>query len=167
MALETPETQLRIKDCNGRLQNGGEAGGGASRLEIGSKARHSMPRSRLHPAALQRAPEISPEPLRQIIVINNKLTSPPLLKHTHTHAPRGKTNVPRFCRPGDWTQTRPPSCWPSVSNFVCLFVYSKTPKIAAGGDCGDGGGGPRPVGVGVGGRARGGYLHRAPTVNWD
>lgn len=51
--------------------------------------------------------------------------------------------------------------------FVCLFVYSKTPKIAAGGDCGDGGGGPRPVGVGVGGRARGGYLHRAPTVNWD
>lgn len=51
-------TRLRIKDWDGRLQKGGRLGGGrgdVGELEIGPKARHSMPRSRLHPAPLQRA----------------------------------------------------------------------------------------------------------------
>ncbi len=49
-------TRLRIKDCEGRLQKGGRlgTGGGAGELKIGPKAQHSMPRSRLHPAPLQR-----------------------------------------------------------------------------------------------------------------
>lgn len=49
--------RLRIKDWDGRLQKRGRLGrgGGVGKLEIGPKARHSMPRSRLHPVPLQRA----------------------------------------------------------------------------------------------------------------
>lgn len=50
--------RLRIKDWNGRLQKKrGRLGGsgGVGEVEIGPKARHSMPRSRLHPVLLQRA----------------------------------------------------------------------------------------------------------------
>lgn len=56
--------RLGIKDWDGRLQKRlfvgqrqteGWVGGLVGELEIGPKARHSMPRSRLHPAPLQRA----------------------------------------------------------------------------------------------------------------
>lgn len=45
------EWQITEKKRGGRL--GGS--GGVGKLEIGPKARHSMPRSRLHPVLLQRA----------------------------------------------------------------------------------------------------------------
>lgn len=51
-------TRLRIKDSDGRLQEQGigrMGRGEEGELEIGPKARHNMPRSRLHPAPLQRA----------------------------------------------------------------------------------------------------------------
>lgn len=96
-----------------------------------SPAQHATLQASSSPAS--KSPEISPEPLRQIIVINNK--SPPLrpLPDSPASPPRGKTNGPGSRCPGDWTLTSPPSRWPSVSNFVCLFVYPKTPETAAAG----------------------------------
>lgn len=125
-------TRLRIKDWDGRLQKGGRLGGGRGSCGwIGnwaqSPAQHATLQASSSPAS--KSPEISPEPLRQIIVINNK--SPPLI--SPASPPRGKTSGPASRCPGDWTLTSPPSRSPSVSNFVCLFVYSKTPETAAAG----------------------------------
>lgn len=128
--------RLRIKDWNGRLQKkkgrpaGWKWGCGQTGNWAQSPAQHATLQASSSPAS--KSPEISPEPLRQIIVINNK--SPPRpLPDSPASPPRGKTNGPGSRCPGDWTLTSPPSRWPSVSNFVCLFVYPKTPETAAAG----------------------------------
>lgn len=61
---------------------------------------------------------------------NKQQVTPPI---SPASPPRGKTSGPASRCPGDWTLTSPPSRSPSVSNFVCLFVYSKTPETAAAG----------------------------------
>lgn len=124
----------RIKNWEDRLQKG------AAGIRVGvrgvwgienwaqSPAQHATLQASSSPAS--KSPEISPEPLRQIIVINNK--SPPW-SHP-THLPGGKQTgwdpVALVTEP--W-----PACpaadrlFPTL--FVCLFVYSKTPETTAAG----------------------------------
>ena len=83
-------TRLRIKDWDGRLQKGGRLGGGRGvGGRIGNWAQSPAQHATLQASssAASKSPEISPEPLRQIIVINNK--SPPPRSHP-PHLPGGK-----------------------------------------------------------------------------
>lgn len=80
-----------------------------------------MPRSGLHPAPASKSPEISPESLRQIIVINNKL---PPWSHS-PHLPGGKQTELRTLSP---RQLNPDRAVPAADRlfstaFVCLFLY--------------------------------------------
>lgn len=114
----------------GRVEEWRGAGGGRFGNWAQSPAQHATLQASSSPAS--KSLEISPESLRQIIVINNKLhpPSPPI---SPASPPRGKTNGPRSRCPSNWTLTSPPSRWPSVSNFVCLFVYSETLETTAAG----------------------------------
>lgn len=72
--------QLRIKDWTSRLQHKwGEAGWEKGCGQIGNWAQSPAQHATLRASSslASKSPEISPEPLRQIIVINNKSTPLP------------------------------------------------------------------------------------------
>lgn len=126
--------RAQIKEWNSRLQKreGGwvEAGVQAN-LKLGPK-----PGTACHAPGFIQARIKEPWKLSRATQTNysNKQQASPSPPPTTPEATRltsqRETNGPGPCCPVDWTLTSLPSRWPSVSNFVCLFVYSRTPETA-------------------------------------
>lgn len=113
-------TRLRIKDWDGRLQKGGRLGGGRGvGGRIGNWAQSPAQHATLQASssATSKSPEISPEPLRQIIVINNKSPPPDLTRLTS----RGENKRPGIPLPRRLNPDQPAQPL-TVCFQLCLFV---------------------------------------------
>lgn len=119
------------KGVDWAMWEGGGGDGGCRR--IGNRAQSPAQHATLQAlsSSASKSPAISPEPLRQIIVINNKYHPPPPLPDLTRLTSQGENKRPGTPLPQrlnlDQPAQPPTVCFRLL--FVCLF-YSKTPETA-------------------------------------